>query len=208
MNTFKPIISNDSKQESSKCVFIHAQPKPISHFSNTTSGISNLRYNNNVVGVGNSKIAATKTGNNLISEDSKYTKYIFHNAKEFRDKFKVDNTVLEKIWDDNFEKKNGNCPNCNIYGICKPINNKCLHNQRKFPFGLIVSIVENPTKEEDFTYICYMCYNEHLQVPGCLMGATAPMDINDGNYSMHDEYMNIFRKYNKRSNPPIANTTK
>ena len=198
-------MSNQPKQTSSQCVFIHDEPKPISYLSTATSTVSNLRYTNNVVGVGNNKIG-TKTGNNLISEDSVYTKYTFHNAKEFRDKFKVDNNVLEKIWDDNFEKKNGYCPNCNIYGICKPINNKCLHNQRKFPFGLIVSIVENPTKEEDFTYICYMCYNEHLQVPGCLMGSTAPMDVNDKNYSMHDEYMTIFKKYNKRSNPPITDT--
>ena len=34
--------------------------------------------------------------------------------KEFRDKFKVNNTILENIWDANFKKKNGYCPNCNI----------------------------------------------------------------------------------------------
>lgn len=196
MNTFKPIISNQPKQISSQCVFVHEQPRPIVHTNAIPSTISNLRYSNNMMRTGNDN---TVTITSLTQEDSIYTKYTFHNIKEFRDNFKVDNTVLENIWDANFEKKNGYCPNCNIYGICKPINNKCLHNSRKFPFGLVVSTVETPTKEEDFTYVCYMCYNEHLQIPGCLIDATVPMDTNDENHNMHDEYMTIFKKYNVRS---------
>ena len=92
----------------------------------------------------------------ITQEDDMYSKYIFHNAKQFREKFKVNNTILEKIWDANFKKKNARCPNCNIYGICKPINNRCLNNPRKFPFGLIAAITEKASKIEEFTFICYM----------------------------------------------------
>ena len=198
MNVFTPITSNNYEQESSKCVFINAQPqpKPTGHISTTTSTVStvsNLKYGNSTNEIGNST-----TVTNSIQEDSIYAKYTFRNTKEFREKYNVTNAILEKIWDANFKKKNGYCPNCNIYGICKPINNKCLHNPRKFPPGLVVSTVENPTKEEDFTFICYKCYNEHLQIPECMIGATAPMDVNDGNHNMYDEYMNIFNKYNKK----------
>jgi hypothetical protein len=194
MNTFKPIMSNQPKQTSSQCVFIHDEPKPIGHLTTASSTVSNLGYGSNSI----MKVENNKTMLSTKQEESVYTKYTFHNAKEFRDNFKVQNTILENIWDSNFKKKNGYCTNCNIYGICKPINNKCLHNPRKFPFGLVVSIVEKPTKEEDFTYICYICYNEHLQIPGCMVGATAPMDVNDEKHNMHDEYMSVFNKYNKK----------
>ena len=171
-----------------------------SNTMNTNPTITNIGCSSNsIMNIGSSSGVSTTS-----QEESIYSKYTFHNAKEFRDKFKVNNNVLETIWNANFKKKNGFCPNCNIFGICKPINNKALNNPRKFPFGLIVSIVETPSKPEDFTFICYMCYNEHMRIPGCLSGATAPMDTNDDTHNMNDEYMDIFSKYNKK----ISTTSK
>ena len=149
-------------------------------------------------------ISLTNTALNNI--ECQYSHYTYFNIKDFREKFNVNNNMVEKIWDCNFKKNKVYCPNCNIYPMVRPIN-KPPFKGKPTPNALIIKLHSNPKKPEDFTFICYKCYNEHLYGDD-YMHLTAPMDIaEDGECKHIEEYVEKFIKYGKKNNSRDARNT-
>jgi len=123
--------------------------------------------------------------------------YVYKNIFEFKERHKIKNDIIEKIWKENFSSNKSKCPNCNIYPICKPFSSCKQGVHGKFtPHSLIVKKKLNPSCIKDFTFVCYVCYNEHVPLEDNIDMASAPMDT-DFNYL--DEYYDNFSKYGKRN---------
>ena len=132
---------------------------------------------------------------------NQYCNYIYNNIKDFKTRTNMSNSQIEKIWEHNFNKKNkGYCQNCNMYPISKPINFRTSSGNKAIPTAIIVDMdISSTTINDKYCFVCYFCFNEHLQTPTSICDATAPMDTReDGDDKVPDNYFEYFKKYNKR----------
>ena len=91
--------------------------------------------------------------------------YVYKNIFEFKEKHKIKNDIIEKIWKENFSSNKSKCPNCNIYPICKPFSSGKQGVHGKFtPHSLIVkkkNLIHRVLKILHL-YVMYVIMNTYL----------------------------------------------
>jgi hypothetical protein len=128
------------------------------------------------------------------------SEYVYNNVKSFKTTSNLSNSQIENIWEHYFNKKNkGYCQNCDIYPISRPVNTRMKCASWRVPPGIIVETGRDTTINTDkYTFVCYICYNEHLISKTSICDATAPMDTREGgNDKVEESYFDNFKKYNK-----------
>lgn len=146
------------------------------------------------------KTMVTNSDNSQLTLVSPYKNYVYHNAKAFRESTSITNSQIENIWDHYFDKKNkGFCQNCDIYPISRPVNTRMRNTSWRVPPGIIVETGRDTTINTDkYTFVCYICYNEHLVSKTSILDATAPMDTREGGVTkVEDSYFNHYKTYSK-----------